>query len=118
MPESAGQRLEDLLTVPPEATESAFAKLCRPPKRASRNSLVEVLEHLGWLDTLALPEGLLVDLPPNRIDAWAEEARLLTATELREYVAPRRHALLACLLVRTRASRLDDLVTILIRQVL
>jgi TnpA family transposase len=115
MPESTLQRLEELLTVSPEATESAFAKLCRPPKRASRNNLVEVLEHLGWLNTLRLPEGLLATLPPNRIDAWAEEARRLTATELREYVAPRRHALLACLLARSRASRLDDLVTILVR---
>jgi hypothetical protein len=42
----------------------------------------------------------------------------LTATELREYIAPRRHALLICLLAQTRASRasrLDDLVTMLIR---
>ena len=115
LPKSTAQRLEALLTVPPEATESAFAKLCRPPKRASRDNLNEVLEQLKWLNTLALPENLLAVLPPNRIEAWAEEARRLTASELREYVAPRRYALLACLLVRTRASRLDDSVTLLVR---
>jgi hypothetical protein len=51
----------------------------------------------------------------TRIEAWAEEARRLTATELREYIAPRRHALLTCLLAQIRAGRLDDLVTMLIR---
>ena len=50
-----------------------------------------------------------------RIEVWAEEARLLTAAELRDYVQPRRHALLISLLSQIRASRLDDLVTILIR---
>ena len=92
----------------------ARTALCRPPKRASRDGLNEVLEQLKWLNTLALPENLLAVLPPNRIEAWVKEARRLTASELREYVAPRRYALLACLLVRTRASRLDDLVTLLV----
>ena len=111
MPESASEQLDALLLVASGETESAFAKLFRPTRRASKDHLDQRLEHVGWLNTLSLPERMLADLPPNRIDAWAEEARRLTATELREYAAPRRHALLACLLVRTRASRLDDLVS-------
>jgi len=43
-----------------------------------------------------------------------EEARRLTATELPEYTARVLYAP-RCLLARTRASRLDDLVTMLIR---
>lgn len=108
-------RLEALLVVPEGATESAFSKLCRSTKRASRDHLDELLEQLGWLHELALPVQILADLPAPRIEAWAEEARRLTATELREYQTPRRHALLSCLLVQTRSSRLDDLVTMLIR---
>jgi len=109
------KRLEALLAVPENAAESAFATLCKPTKRASRDHLDTLLEQLGWLTRLTLPEGLLVDIPPGKIDAWAEEARRLTATELREYAAPRRYTLLACLIARTHAGRLDDLVTMLIR---
>ena len=107
--------LEKLLAVPEGATESAFAQLCRPTKRASRDHLDEAIEQLNWLIELALPQDILAGVPVTRIEAWAEEARRLTATELREYIAPRRHALLICLLAQTRASRLDDLVTMLIR---
>jgi TnpA family transposase len=108
-------RLDALLVVPEGATESAFSKLCKSTKRVSRDHLDELLEQLAWLNEIAMPDGVLVDTPPARIDAWAEEARRLTATELREYTPSRRHALLCCLLRRTRATRLDDLVTMLVR---
>jgi hypothetical protein len=107
--------LEKLLTVPEGATESAFAELCRPAKRASRDHLDEAIDQLNRVIDLALPKDVLAEVPVSRIEAWAEEARRLTATELREYVQPRRHALLICLLSQIRASRLDDLVTMLIR---
>ena len=107
--------LEKLLVVPEGATESAFADLCRPAKRPSRDHLDEAIEQLNRVIDLALPKDVLADVPVSRIDAWAEEARRLTATELREYVQPRRHALLICLLSQIRARRLDDLVTMLIR---
>ena len=109
------RQLEALLSVADEATGSAFSKLCKSTQRASRNHLDDLLGQLGWLNELALPAGVLADIPVTRIDAWAEEARRLTATELREYTTPRRHALLCCLVVRTHATRLDDLVTMLIR---
>jgi len=67
----------------------------------------------------ALREELTVTLDrmrlPARIDAWADEARRLTATELREYTPARRRTMLACLIQRTQATRLDDMVTMLTR---
>jgi len=107
--------LEKLLAVPEGATESPFAQLCRPTKRASRDHLDEAIEQLNRVFELALPQDILAGVPVTRVEAWAEEARRLTATELREYIEPRRHALLICLLSQIRASRLDDLVTMLIR---
>lgn len=109
------RRLEALLIVPDDATESPFSKLCRSTKRASRDHLNDLLAELASLNELVLPTTVLQDIPATRIDAWAEEARRLTATELREYTAPRRRALLCCLVVQTHATRLDDLVTMLIR---
>jgi hypothetical protein len=109
------QRLDCLLTVPKDAQESEFATLCKPTKRVSRSHLDELLKQLQSLSQISLPKDLLADVPPARIDAWADEARRLTATELREYTPARRRTMLACLIQRTRATRLDDLVTMLAR---
>jgi hypothetical protein len=79
------QRLDGLLTVPKDAQESEFATLYKPTKRVSRSHLEELLKQLQSLRQISLPNDLLADVPPARIDAWADEARRLTATELREY---------------------------------
>jgi hypothetical protein len=109
------RRLDYLLTVPRDAHESEFATLCKPTKRVSRNHLDELLKQLQSLGQISLPNDLLADVPPARIDAWADEARRLTATELREYTPARRRTMLACLIQRTQATRLDDMVTMLAR---
>ena len=48
--------LEELLVVLGGATESAFAELCRPSKRASRNHLDEAIEQLNRVIDHALPK--------------------------------------------------------------
>jgi len=101
------QRLDGLLTVPKDAQESEFAALCKATKRVSRSHLEELLKQLQSLGKLSLPQDLLADVPPAKIDAWAEEARRPTATELREYTPARRRTMLACLIHRTRATRVD-----------
>ena len=109
------QRLDGLLIVSKDAQASEFAALCKPTKRVSRSHLDELLKQLQSLGQLSLPPDLLDDVPPAKIDAWAEEARRLTATELRGYTPARRRTMLVCLIHRTRATRLDDLVTMLAR---
>ena len=103
------QRLDGLLTVPKDAQESEFATLCKPTKRVSGSHLDDLLKQLQSLVQLSLPQDLLADVPPARIDAWAEEARRLTAAELREYTPARHRTMLACLIHRIRATRLDDI---------
>jgi hypothetical protein len=105
------QRRDCLLTVPKDAQESEFATLCKPTRRVSRSHLDELLKQLQSLSQISLPNHLLADVRPARIDAWADEARRLTATELREYTPARRRTMPACLIQRTRATRLDDMVT-------
>jgi hypothetical protein len=105
--------LDALLEVPSDSQESPFGKLCRPPGRATRNNLNALAEHLDWLETLVTPEGALAGITPVKVEQWADEARRLTAAELRRYRAPRRHALLVALVHVTRGRILDDLVTML-----
>lgn len=84
--------LDDLLDVPKDEKESPFAKLCRPPGRATAKNLKALAEQLDWLETLAPPQAALADITPVKIEHWADEARRMIATELKEYRAPRRHA--------------------------
>lgn len=82
------QRLDCLLNVPKDAQESEFATLCKPTKRVSRSHLDELLSQLQFLSRVSLPMSLLADVPPAKIDAWADEAR--------------RRTMLACLIHKRR----------------
>jgi len=73
--EAIRKRLDDLLTVPEDAQESSFATLRKPTKRISRDHLDALLQQLKSLTRLSLPQDLLADVPPARINTWAEEAR-------------------------------------------
>lgn len=86
--------LDALLEVPKDAKESPFATLCRAPGRATATNLKALAEHVDWLATLAAPQTALVDIMPVKLEQWADEAQRMIATELKEYRAPRRHALL------------------------
>ena len=59
--------LDALLDVPSDAQESPFAKLCRPPGRATRDNLKALAEHLDWLDTLAVPQAALAKIVPAKV---------------------------------------------------
>jgi TnpA family transposase len=107
--------LDVLLEVPKDAKESPFAKLCRPPGRATAKNLKALAGYLDWLENLAIPQVALADIMPVKIGQWADEARRMIATELKEYRAPRRHALLLALIYVSRGSILDDQVKMLIK---
>ena len=107
--------LDDLLNVPKHEKESPYAKLCRSPGGATAKNLKALVKHLDWLETLAVPQAALVDIMPVKVEQWADEARRMIATELKEYRAPRRHTLLLALIFDTRGSILDDQVTMLLK---
>ncbi len=107
--------LDALLEVPEDAKESPFATLCRTPGRANTKNLKALADHADWSETLAAPQTALVDIMLVKLEQWADEARRMIATELKEYRAPRRHALLIALVHVTRGRILDDEVTMLLK---
>lgn len=105
--------LDQLLAVPEGAYESAFAVICRPPGRATRKNLKNLVEHWSWLETFIRSTDALKGIPPAKVQLWSDEARRLTAAELAEYRAPRRYALLLSVLTIARGRLLDDLINML-----
>jgi TnpA family transposase len=109
--------LEALLIVDPATQESPFAALCRAPGRASRKNLTALIDRYHWLQELPDPTAALQSVADSKVLQWANEARRLKAPELREYIAPRRQALLLAVIRHARGQVLDDLTQMLLRLV-
>ena len=68
--------------------------MCRGAGKPTRENLKVLVAHYQWLATLVNPVPLLAPISEAKVTQWANEAQRLKARELREYVAPRRYALL------------------------
>lgn len=113
----AAQRavLQALLIVNPTTQKSPFARLCANPGRPTRKNLTALIDRYHWLETLPNPTTALQAIADSKISQWANEARRLSAIELREYVAPRRHTLLMAVIYDARGQVLDDLTQMLLK---
>ncbi len=107
--------LEALLVVDDQTLESPFAELCRGPGRATRGHLKELIRRHEWLQTLPDPAPALASIADAKVLQWANEARRLNATELRQYVARRRLTLLLAIIRHARGQILDDMTTMLLK---
>jgi TnpA family transposase len=107
--------LDALLTVNDATQESPFAVMCRGAGKPTRDNLKALITHYNWIETLVNPVPLLAPISEAKVAQWANEARRLKARELREYVAPRRYALLLAALRSARGRLLDELTAMLIK---
>jgi hypothetical protein len=66
-----------------------------------------------------LPDAasVLQSIADSKVLHWANEARRLKAPELREYIAPRGHALFVAVIRQARGQMLDDLTQMLLKLV-
>ena len=109
------QRLDELLTPSADSQDSPFAVMCRGAGKATRDNLKELIAHYEWLRSLPDPAPLLTSISEAKIGQWANEAQRLKARELREYLAPRRYALVLAALREARGRVLDDMTAMLLK---
>jgi TnpA family transposase len=109
------QRLDDLLTPSADSQDSPFAVMCRGAGKATRDNLKALIAHYEWLRSLPDPAPMLTSISEAKIGQWANEAQRLKARELREYVAPRRYALVLAALRDARGRVLDDMTAMLLK---
>jgi hypothetical protein len=109
------QRLDELLTPSADSQDSPFAVMCRGAGKATRDNLKELIAHYEWLRSLPDPAPMLTSISEAKIGQWANEAQRLKARELREYVAPRRYALVLAALRDARGRVLDDMTAMLLK---
>jgi TnpA family transposase len=107
--------LDALLTPSEDEQDSPYAVMCRGAGKSTRENLKALIAHYRWLQTLPEPASSLAKISESKVAQWANEAQRLRAKELREYVAPRRYALLLAALRAARGRLLDDLTTMLLK---
>lgn len=110
-------RLDRLIAKDLSRHTSAFHRLKKLPKRASKKHLEDVLEQLTWLESLGEIDAPLRGIPPAKIRHLASEAMVLDAANLKALGQHRRYTLILALIQRMRVRARDDLAEMFIRRV-
>ena len=111
------QRLLDLLDNHPVEYRSLYNNLKQLPQRPTRNHLNDLIAHLVWLDSLGDIKPLLVDITAAKIQHFAAEARVLDASEIKEFNLPKRITLILCLIYSAQVTARDNLVEMFMKKI-
>jgi Domain of unknown function (DUF4158)/Tn3 transposase DDE domain len=98
-----------LLEADPTSGLSAFHRIKEAPKSATLTHLDEWLSRLSWLQSLGNMQPVLVSVRPAKVKHLAEEAASLHATNLWDFSAEKRLALLVCLIQSALISTRDEI---------
>jgi TnpA family transposase len=109
------QQLDALLVVAPGDNKTGQSKLKERPGNVTPTHLRTWQEHLAWLESLARTPSLLEGVPLTKVSQWAAEARAPDAQSIASVTAPRRYALLICLIHEEQMAARDALVTMFLR---
>jgi TnpA family transposase len=110
------QALDQLLTVEFERSFSAFQTLKASAKKATLSHLAELLSHLEWLESLGNIDAVLAEVPPAKRRAFANEAKALDASELKDYSDAQRCTLILCMIHRARVQTRDEITEMFLRR--
>jgi TnpA family transposase len=111
------RELDGLLTRQFDKQRTLFHKLKQHAKRATRDHLAELTEHLEWLDRLIDPTTLFEGVPPAKRKHLAQQAFAMDAAELKDLKPTRRYAFVLALIYEMRISVRDDLATMFVNRV-
>ena len=102
-------KLDELLVVRPGESQSPLQRFKETPPRASGNELLEVLEKIETLRSLALPRLDLGmgHIHPNRAKLLARRARQRTNWVTAQIRSQQRYLLLVCLLDQAMHEYVD-----------
>ncbi len=103
------QALLRLITREDAESFTAFNRIKEAPKSATLTHLDEWLSRLTWLQSLGNMQPLVEGLRHAKVKHLAEEARSLHATNLWDFTAPKRLALLVCLIAQAQVSTRDEI---------
>ena len=108
-------RLEALLDVRNGRTE--FSRMKATPRGASLQHMRQWSHRLGWLEAILETGPLLAGIARTKVQQFAAEAMALDVLDMRRIQrAPRRRALLVCMLHQAQVQTRDHLAEMLLRR--
>jgi TnpA family transposase len=108
-------RLEALLDVRNGRTE--FSRMKATPRGASLQHMRQWSHRLGWLESIVETGPLLAGIARTKVQQCAAEAMALDVLDMRRIQrAPRRRALLVCMLHQAQVHTRDQLTEMLLRR--
>jgi len=108
-------RLEALLDVRNGRTE--FSRMKATPRGASLQHMRQWSHRLGWLESIVETGPLLAGIARTKVQQFAAEAMALDVLDMRRIQrAPRRRALLVCMLHQAQVHTRDQLTEMLLRR--
>ena len=107
--EAEQQALLRLISREGTETFTAFNRIKEAPRSATLTHLDEWLSRLTWLQSLGNMHPVVEGIPYAKVKHLAEEARSLHATNLWDIAAPKRLALLVCLIAQAQVSTRDEI---------
>lgn len=95
------QKIDRLLETSDGKRITEFNYLKEPPKSPTLSHMKDVQDKLAWLSTFIWGvDHLLMGVPNSKIKHFAAEARVLDASELKDFALQKRYTLMLCMLYR------------------
>ena len=96
--------------------QTRYNELKRSAKKASRQHLDELLEQLGWLESLPDSDSLLEGLTQPRLKYLCDLATTRDAGEMKDFSQAKRHTMTLALIRQMRVRARDDIAEMFIRR--
>lgn len=109
-------RFDRLLFEGPTPQTTWWHMLKRDPGMPTLQHLQNLLDHLGWLQTLPNVQSLRQMLPETKLLHFADEAASLDAGRLATVMPAKRYTLIATYIIVHTAQTYDDLTTMFIKR--
>lgn len=107
---SAHREALDRLLESSDNQPSRLTWLLQPPGKINGKNVLQHIDRLNSIESLALPEGMDRTIHQNRLLKLARQGRKMSSRDLTRFSAARRHAILVCVLEDARATLTDEII--------
>lgn len=104
--------LDALLKLRPDSKMTTMVWLHHSPVAPNAKHMLEHIERLNTLQSLALPNGIERNIPQNRLLKMAREGSQMKPHDLAKFDTDRRYATLIAVILETKATIIDEIVNL------
>ena len=108
--------LDGLLEVREDEQITDFIRIKQAPKKATLKQMNLWSQRMDWLCSIIAPDDFIQDIAHTKVRQFAAEASVLEAGDMKDINAPKRYALLICLIHQAQVQTRDQLVTMFLKR--